>query len=156
MENTIKIRATLVRASKFDVFTKDELPKENKILFFKDPITKQFRDTYRIPGIDAYWIVELYTMLQLGCLYIVTENHNENDFCFKLVLRQADDFDFFYTPRWVKPNIVYYVRNKDEVSGPHILKENADIVRIKAALEQGKLYVPGKQLFEPYVNVKSA
>lgn len=155
MENTIKIRATLVRASKFDVFTKEELPKENKILFFKDPITKQFRDIYRIPGTDAYWIVELYTMLQLGCLYVVTENHNENDFCFKLVLRQADDFDFFYTPKFVKTNTVYYVRNGDEVNGPHILPEHADIVRIKAALEQGKLYVPGKQLFEPYIIKKS-
>jgi hypothetical protein len=156
MEKNIKVRATLVRASKFDVFTKDELPRENKILFFKDPFTKEFRDIYRIPGTDAYWIVELYNMLHLGCLYVVTENHHENDFCFKLILRPADDFDFFYTPRHVKTNTVYYVRNGNEVHGPHILPEHADILKLKSGIENGILYVPGKQLFEPFKLKKSA
>ena len=150
MENNIKVRATLIRASKYDVFTKDELPRENKLLFFRDPITKEFRDTYRIPSTDPYYVWELYKMLQLGCLYVVTDNHHENDFCFKLILRPAHEDDFFYCPQWVMENTIYYVRNGDEVHGPHNLQVHSDKVKLKAGIEKGILYVPGKQLFEPY------
>ena len=156
METSIKVRATLVRASKMDVFTAAEIPKENKLLFYRDPITHLFTDTYKILGTDAYAIIELYRMLQLGILYKLTDQHHENDFCFKLILRPAGTYDFFDTPKWVKVNTVYYVRNNNEVHGPHILPEHADITKLNSGIEKGILYVPDKQIFEPYKIKKSA
>lgn len=148
----IKVKATLVRASKLDLFTNSEVPRENKLFFYKHPLKNEFTDTYRIAGVDYYDIIELYKAMQLGVLYMLTENHNHNDYCFKLVLRTAEQFDFFDTPNWIKPNVLYYQKQSDtSIIGPLYIDSFTNIERIKSLLAAGKLFVPGKQTFEPFL-----
>jgi len=154
---TIKVKATLVRASKFDVFTSDEMPKENKLLFFRDPITHEFRDVYRISGTDSYDIVELYKGLQMGVFYRLTDQHHDSDFCFKLVLRTAELIDLFDTPKWIKQNVIYYeLQGADSILGPLNIDQFSDSAKIQRLAAEGKIFVPGKQLFEPFKIKKSA
>jgi hypothetical protein len=152
----IKVKATLVRASKLDLFSNDEVPKVNKILFYKDPTKLKFTGHYRIYETDSHSTNELYQALQLGCLYVLTAKHSENDFCFKLILRLADEFDFFDSPKWIKRNVVYYeIQSNSTVIGPLIIDQFTNADRIKKLISEGMLYVPGQQIFEPF-NIKKA
>lgn len=156
--NIIKVKTSLVRASKLDLFTSDEIPRENKIFFYRDPITKEFSGVYRISGTDRYDIIELYKLLQLGALYMITENHCENNFCFKLVLKKGEHFNFFDAPKWVKQNVIYYeIKDTHYVVGPLSISLQTDVLRLRKLMADGMLYVPsGIQLFEPYNVKKSA
>lgn len=158
MENkTIAIRASLVRATKIDCFTRDEMPRENKLFFVKNFTGENFKGIYIIGGNDMYYVNEVNQALQMGALYMLSADHCETNFCFKLLLRPAEDYDMFYNPTNVKENKIYYVRNGDDVSGPYCMKNNADYQRVRKALNSGVIYVPcNNQPMEPIIIRKSA
>jgi hypothetical protein len=148
---TIKIKASLVRATKSDCFTRDESPRENKLFFVKNHLG-EFTGIYRISGTEIYDIQEIMNALNSNSLYMLSNHICESNYCFRLILKCADDFDFFYTTKHLKPNVLYYVRNSpDEVTGPYILNstnEN-DCSRIREAIKKHILYIPdSKQTFE--------
>lgn len=145
----IKIRASLIRASKDDCFCRSETPKENKMFFIRNAFG-EFTGTYKIMGNDRFDIQEILNALHSNSLYTLTSVHCSTNFSFKLILQQAEDFDVLYTKNYAKPNTIYYVRNShEEVSGPHHLKESSDVNRISEAIKKGIIYIPSNnQTFE--------
>ena len=164
----VKVRATLKLASQEDVFHGNETY-ENKMLFLRDQFTKEFLATYKIQSIDnrtfpyhskeykemicagnKYVRDELNELLQKKMLYKIAESHNSVDIQVKLILRTADEFDFFQNEKYFVPNVIYYIKvNDHELTGPHMLPFDASILHTKTALLNGKLFVPHKrQTFE--------
>ncbi|MFY0481426.1 hypothetical protein ACI6PS_02375 [Flavobacterium sp. PLA-1-15] len=158
MEKLIKVKATLVRASKNDVFTQDEIPRENKILFIRDMLTGKFTSTHVINSTSMYATYYLAVALYEKFLYRLSETHDEGGFTFELILRPADDYDLFWNPRMLKDDVVYYSKNTpDTITGPLILSSSSDMEAINKGLADGILYVPNRQqTFEIYKILKSA
>lgn len=167
---TIKVRASLKPATIADIFHgRDTLM--NKLLFVKCPKNGNFIGRYTIPELDngnhpyhtyrelieiedrnKFYRQELTLGITAKLFYVLSDNHNDNFFQFKLILRTADLFDLFDGENYTKANAVYYVKvNEHEVTGPHYMLKNPDINHVKETMKLGKLFVPAaKQTFEPY------
>lgn len=153
----ITIRASLKLATKFDCFSRNEIPLENKLFFVKDTEKGIFKGIYKISGTERFTVNEVYQYICIGALFTLTADHCESNFCFKLLLRPADDFDFFYNQNNLKENKIYYFRNGDEVSGPYCMSTTAEHHKIRKAIESGKVYVPcNEQTMEPIAIQKTA
>ena len=154
----IQVRASIVQASRSDVFNGEGIPLENKLLVLKNPHTKIIEGMYRIGGTDRYDIIELITGLGLNQFYKFSETHNDLDFQFKLFLRPADDFDLFWNPSHQKTNVLHYIRPTPEtILGPLYTNEFSEKSTLRNHIENQTIYVPyKKQLFEQINKQKTA
>lgn len=156
MSDVIAIRASLKLATRFDCFSNNQIL-ENKILFVKDLDKDSFIGIYKIGSNNEYYVNEVNQALQMKILYTLISDHSENNFCFKLFLRAADEYDILYTPKYVIENKVYYLRSGENVTGPYSMSITADVEKVKNALRTGCIYVPcNKQKFEPIIFKKTA
>lgn len=167
---TIKVRATLKPAGIADIFHGRSIY-SHKLLFVKCPINGNFKGVYTIPEFTMeplYFTTyrelsdiqsrnsavkkEISTGIASQVFYKLSDEHNDFDFQFKLILRTGDFFDFFLSENAIKPNVVYYARlNQHEVTGPHVMPAITDINHVKNAMNAGKLFVPSaNQNFEPF------
>jgi hypothetical protein len=167
---TIKIRAGLKLASYTYLFH-HQIPIANKMLFLKDHLTHEFQGTYVIPELhtipvnytekeiqnlwkasNEFTLKELHQGLFNHQFYTLSEQYNSLEYNFKLILNEAEPFDFYDGPKRIKPNVLYYVKTSEtEVTGPFYMKPGADFNYVMNAVNNGKLYVPiKKQTFEPY------
>ena len=157
MEIPISTLASVALARKFDVFTVDELPKENKRLVMFDKNKNRFYGIYRIPGIDFLDVMELASLLFSGSLYRIIAPTDLSALTFQMKLTRGEEFDFFYTPRHVKENTVYYAENNGQIQGPFVLGEQADKFKLRQKIAAGELYLPAmNQDFQPVSVKKSA
>jgi len=156
--NIIQVRASIVQASRSDVFDGEGIPLENKLLVLKNPFTKVIEGMYRIGGTDRYDIIELIHGLAKNQFFKLSEIQNETDFQFKLFLRPADEFDLFYTPSFQKNNVLHYVKpSVNSIVGPLYTGEFSDKNALRNHIENQTIYVPfKKQLFEPISKQKTA
>ena len=164
---TIKIIAELELCSQDDVYC-GKNTFENKKLFVKDQFSDKFMGCYTLPQLDNHTypydtleqkkhraLVQDYNKREINnllihkMLYKISERSDKANFCFQLVLQLAEEWDVLDTPKFVKPNVIYYLRkNSNEIIGPYTLTEHSSIMRLKAALEQKKIYIIGKQTFQ--------
>ncbi len=173
---TIKIRAVLRVATREDIFH-EQTPIDNKMLFVQCPVTRDFKGVYVIDRlhntsmpyfspeenatgrkINNYMMRELLDGLHQQVFYVIDEQKSEKNFSFKIRLRTADEFDFFDSSKFVKQNLIYYVKvNDNEIQGPHVMKFTSECDHLKAAIQKGILYVPSKtQTFEPFNMAKAS
>jgi len=163
----LEIRAGLRLASYDDCLIHGK-PITNKLIFIKNQLNGQFEGMTKLPNYyeifndspkEQIWksINECYlNEIKLAVLYqnyfVLSEQYNSLHFNFKLLLREADEFDLTYTPNFVQENALYYVRvNSMEISGPHYLPATASASYVLKAISEKKLFVPAKdQTFEPY------
>ncbi len=155
----IMIRAALEQASFEDCFRKNGDCVENKILFVKNPTTKEmygYTKVYEGDGNDSYYKKEIKTAFVLGLLYILRPVLEKSDFIFKLILQQAENDDFFLSKVHLMENVIFYVDTMKGVQGPFFTNHfTAD--RINQGLQQGNLYIPSnKQTFELIETKKTA
>lgn len=167
---TFKIRATLKPAGISDIFHGRDTY-ANKLLFVKCPVTGNFKGIYTIPefkreplyfttykelsaiqAANTYIKKEISTGIASQVFYKLSDQHNDFDFQFKLILRTGDFTDFFLSENSIRPNVLYYARlNQHEVTGPHLMPAITDINHVKNAMNAGKLFVPSaNQTFEPF------
>lgn len=142
MEAVSSITVKLIQAVKSDVFNQDEIPKENKRLALFDLKENDFFGVYRISGTDLYSVCELYKLLQSGFLYRFSSEKNDFGQSVNVDLYQAEEFDFFDSPKFVKENTVYFAEIDGVISGPFILKDSADKLKLRQAINSKKLFIP--------------
>ncbi len=150
MEHQIAVTVSAALATKQDVFMPDETPKENKIFCLYYRPDDELYGMYKISGIDMFDVAEAAKLLAFGSLYKLIEPSPMAKFSFQLNLKVADEFDFFWTPKFVKENTVYFARVGGQIKGPYILKESADKEKLLQALSQKLLFIPSSnQDFRP-------
>jgi hypothetical protein len=154
----IKVRASLTLATKDDLFSHGDIPRENKKLFLKNPVDSSWAGVYPIAGTCRYTIIELVKGMAMQQFYKINHTHHPYDIEIKLYLEKATEFDLFYTPKYLKHNTIYYVlKDGDTVTGPHYVMEGDPNHKYREAIEKGSLWViSNRQTFEPYQIKKSA
>lgn len=154
---TVKIRASLVRATRTDCFNRNYEALVNKFFFWRCPVTQNFKQYYRIQGNETYDNIEIEKALRQNSLYMITNVKCSTDFCFKLILEQATEFDLFEFKDELKLNIIYYIKNNETVTGPYVISPNNDFLRIRKGLFHGMIFIPSKnQTYEPIEIKKTA
>jgi len=156
--NIIQVRATLVQATRSDVFDGEGIPLENKQLVLKNPYTNKIEGLYRIGGTDRYDIIELLTGLGKNQFFKFSEIHNDTDFQFKLFLCPATSFDLFWNPKHIKTSVLHYVRPTPEtIVGPLYTSDFTEKTHLQQHIDNNTIYVPyKKQLFEQINKQKTA
>lgn len=157
MDTIIKITSSLIKATYMDCFDKNMQPYVNKIFFWMDPFKKEFRSYFRILNNEAYESLEMSRAINQGSLYVVSNLINQTNFVFKLILEKATEFDFIEYKQSIYPNVIYYIKNGEDVSGPFSTTKNTVYSKIKNALDREIIYVPSKkQTYEPIQTQKTA
>ena len=164
----LEIRAGL-RLATFEDCLIHGKPITNKLVFIKNRLNDQFESVFKLPefyekspyanlelendwlNLNQFHINEIKSGVISQNYYVLSEQYNSLHFNFKLLLREADEFDLTYTPNFVQENALYYVRvNSMEISGPHYLPATASASYVLKAISEKKLFVPAKdQTFEP-------
>lgn len=144
MDEIIKIKSALVRCSLLDVFTKNENPIINKMFVQKNTLTNEFVGIYKTFSGGMYTTYEMYQMMQFGMLYHLSSNLLADDYHFALRLQPAIVDDMFYSPRHLKENVIYYVRETNGFIGPFSIKNDSDKPHYVKAIVKKILYVPCK------------
>ena len=153
-----KVKVSIELAVFSDVSNQKGRLLEHRMFFAADYLTKEINQTWMINDTSSYERSMLYSAIVHKLLYKFSDASSGLLFNFWLIVRQAEEYDFFYIKNQLKSNLVYYIMNDQHtVSGPIYLHEHDDTNYIRKLLEQGKLYVPTrKQLFEEYQKQKSA
>jgi len=150
---TIKIRASLVKAIRTDCFNSNYEPLVNKFLFWMCPVSGIFKQYYRIQGNEIYDGIEIEKALLQNSLYTVNSVSGSSFFCFKLILEEASEFDLFEFKYELKQNVIYYIKNNETVTGPYFINSENKTERILNGLLHGMIYIPSKkQTYEPIDN----
>jgi hypothetical protein len=158
MESIIKVRASLTLAGRDDLFTRDDVPKENMKFFLKNPEDGSWAGVYPIRSTCRYTTIELVKGMALQQFYKINPAHHPSDVQIKLYLEKATEFDFFYTPKDLRYHTIYYtIIDGDTVTGPHYVTEGEPNHKYREAIKNGHLYVIcNRQSFEAFVTKKSA
>lgn len=156
MKDFIKFPAALVPATFDDVFTPEQLPRENKMFYVKYPGEASFRGYYIVRGTDNYTVIEVKNALNIGILYVLAPLADDR-FCFKLFCRPAEDFDFFCGAKFLNHDVVYYTVDSTGVAGPYLTGAYDNMETFSTGIANKSIYVPcKKQSFELFKRLKTA
>lgn len=169
MENKFyQIKVSVVPVSWNDCLTGD-LFQSGKTFFRKDQFTGKFIGMYHLPddspiwmkdeinqAIKAYQRDELKLLLQKQLLFKVSENPHDFEQSFMCYIKTPSIDDFMQTPNYLKENLIYWVMNVGQVTGPFYTKKDDDPERYIKMWQNGNLMVLSrKQLFEPCKKIAS-
>ena len=168
--NFYVIKASLSKCDYEDMIRQDGKFIENKFFFVKDIVTNEFKTTYRIQGINAeifrdehqnarekYQMQQIDFLIALNLIYKLNDVYNSDDYCFKMYLKTATNFDLVYCPNELIKNCIYYIIKDDSFVGPYYTTDNTSYDEIVEGISNGNILVPSKkQLFEQIVIAKAS
>lgn len=147
----VKIRAALEKCDFLDIFSLNGTIIPFKKHVVKDYLKDNFKGFYSVSDInskDKYYLKETRIAFSLGLLYKLTSVTLKSENIVILSLRKADKNDFFET-RFLKPNVIFYIENKEGLLGPYF-STNFTNNRIYDGLDKGLIFIPFCQTFEKY------
>lgn len=153
-----KVKATLELVGFGDTSDRHGNLLEHRIFFVADQDSKEMKSTWMIKDTSSYERLMLRKAIYNKMLYKLSDLHTGLHFHFWLIVRQAEDYDCFYTKNQPKINTTYYIMNDSStITGPLYIHEQDDPMQLKKLLEQGKIFVPTrKQLYEECKKQQSA
>lgn len=165
------VNASLSKCDSEDFRKMDGSYIENRFFFTKNIATKEFKNTYRLRGVNAKMYrdkfqdaLEKHTQIQIDFLvsleliYKLNNTYNEEDFCFKMYLKTAIDFDVFNSPSDLLIGAIFYQLNEEkQVTGPYYIDDNTPTDIMYENVKKGIILVPHKkQTFERVLIAKAS
>lgn len=165
------VNASLSKCESEDFRKMDGSFLENRFFFTKDIVTKEFKNTYRLRGVNAkihrdeyqdalekYTEIQIDFLVSLGLVYKLNNTYNQDDYCFKMYLKTAIPFDIFNSPNEVLSGAIYYLLNESmQFTGPYYLDDNTELDLMHENLKKGIVMVPHKrQTYERVLIAKAS
>ena len=165
------VNASLSKCESEDFRKMDGSFLENRFFFTKDIVTREFKNTYRLRGVNAkvhrdehqdalekYTETQIDFLVSLDLVYKLNNTYNQDDYCFKMYLKTAIDFDVFNSPSDLLIGAIFYQLNEEkQVNGPYYIDDNTPMDSMTENIKKGIVLVPHKkQTFERVLIAKAS
>jgi len=157
-----KIKVSVIQACWQDC-TQNGVFLSGKTFFRKDQFTGKFIGMYQLPddsplwsfdslnqSIKVYQMQELRILLQNQLLYKISERPHDFEESFSCIIKTPTTVDdFLITPNYVKENMMYWIMNLNQVTGPYFTKPDESVDRfVKMHQNNNLLVLSRRQTFE--------
>lgn len=148
--NIVAIGASLVPATRADLFSAEGAIIESRTVFVKSRRDGRFSGPHFL---ENHFLDEIVCLIDANFYYVigVGRGSNPQEFGCELLLRPALWEDFYWSPRFLRFQRMYYLMpKKGEIWGPYLLDNKTDIGQLQSQVQMGMVLVPNeKQTFQP-------